>query len=110
MKFKHLVLAIALTGCAGMERGCSSTVAESFGADWVIVKTDFSGKAYRCWVLEDTSVTNEQASDGIYWKSESGQLVHISGFYDRVQVTHGDWPAAFKELGITKEECTALTP
>lgn len=108
MKFKYLLFALALVGCTGMERGCSVLVAENLGADWIILKTDMAGKPFRCWQLEDASVTNESASDGIYWKAPNGHLVHVSGFYDRVQVTGGDWNGAFKELGLTAEQCKAL--
>lgn len=108
MRIQYWLSALALMGCAGFDRGCSSTVAQSFGADWVVVKTDINGKPFRCWKLEDTSISNESQSDGIYWKTPTGHLVHISGFYDRVQVTKSDWAGAYSEVGITAEQCKAL--
>jgi hypothetical protein len=100
------ILALALlSGCAGMERGCSSYNANAFGADWVIVQMDDRGSPYRCWTLNDVSVSNEEASDGIYWLSPNGHLVHISGHYNRVQVEGSRWDEAYRELGLTEELC-----
>lgn len=99
--------AVVVVGCAGFERGCSSTVADRFGADWIVVQYDMSGAPFRCWTLRDTSITNEPSSDGIYWLGENGNLVHISGTYNRVQVD-SDWNAAFAEVGLTEGACNAL--
>ena len=106
VKFSFFFLFLAaFSGCAGIQRGCSSVGASSFGADWVIVQMDDRGVPYRCWTLEDTSVTNEEDSDGIYWLSPNGHLVHISGHYNRVQVEGGRWDEAYRELGLTANLC-----
>ena len=102
-----LVFAL-LSSCAGWERGCASGCAKDFGADWVIVQFDAAGTPFGCWILRDKSVSNEPASDGVYWVSNTGHLVHISGFYNRVQVTGAQWQSAFAELGITRQECLRL--
>jgi len=109
MSLSNLIFwSLLLVGCAGMERSCSSCNAESFGADWVITKSDWRGTPYRCWKLTSVSVDNEPRSDGIYWKSPDGHLVHISGHYDRVQVQSGNWPSAYAELGISEATCTKI--
>lgn len=95
-----------LAGCAGFERGCSSEVATSFGADWIVVQqraTD--GKPYNCWLLQNVSVANEGHSDGVYWASSDGHLVHIAGQYARVQVKDGKWKNAAHLIGIDSELC-----
>lgn len=98
-----------MVGCAQMERDCSSCNAESFGADWVIVQVDLHGQPFRCWELRNTSVSNEHASDGIWWRDPHTQnLVHISGLYNRVQVVDGRWDAAFHELGLTADTCATI--
>ena len=99
---------LVLFGCQGLERGCSSGLATSFGADWVIAQYDMNGLPYRCWMLENTSIDNEPASDGIYWKSPDGSLVHISGTYNRVQVKGGKWDQALAEIGLSKASCDGL--
>jgi hypothetical protein len=96
-------------GCASFDRGCSNFTADSFGSDWVVTKSDYLGNPYRCWVLTNTSITNEKTSDGIYWKSSGGHLVHIAGNYDRVQVVNGNWTEAFLELGLTQETCAKVS-
>ncbi len=107
------ILFIAFTallfGCAGFNRGCSSCTAQSFGADWVIVQMDNTGKPFRCWELHNVSVSNEERSDGIYWTNEFyGHLVHISNMYNRVQVVGNDWASAYAEVGLTQAACTAI--
>ena len=105
--FRWLNTAVFLlvAGCASTSRGCSSCMAEHFGGDWVVVQMDNDGRPYRCWELRDVSITGE-GGDGIYWKdTDSGNLVHISGHYNRVQVTGGNWDRAYKSLGLTKTTC-----
>ena len=109
-RFSLMVLfCLGLTACAAFDRGCSSFNAQSFGADWVIVQMDVSGRPFRCWELHNRSVSNETQSDGIYWIADGkGNLVHISGFYNRVQVVNSDWDNAYREVGLTKETCAAI--
>lgn len=97
-----------LPACAGFSRGCSSSLAENFGADWVVVQLAFNGQPFRCWALTNVSITNEPSSDGIYWKDTAGNLVHISGLYNRVQVINNQWPQAYQTLGLTEAVCKAV--
>lgn len=114
-----VLCALFLTGCAFVDRACSSCAASAVGSDWVVVKNDLYGKPFRCWMLKDVSMASETNSDGVYWKSPEGHLVHISGNYDYVQVQGGDspagegseldgWDVALSELGLTKAGCTKL--
>jgi hypothetical protein len=106
MKLKTFwMVGLMLAGCAGFERGCSSTMAGSFGADWIVVQFDTAGHPFNCWVLQNTSISNEDHSDGIYWLEPSGNLVHLSGWYNRVQVSNGAWVKAAKSLGVDKDAC-----
>lgn len=102
----YLLLA-GLTACAGMQRDCSGCAAENFGADWIVVQHRADGGILRCWRLTGTAITNEEHSDGIWWKSPEGHLVHISGWYNRVQVSEGDWTSAARQLGLSDDarEC-----
>ncbi len=102
----YLLLA-GLTACAGMQRECAGCSAERFGADWIVVQHRADGGLIRCWKLKSTSIDNEEHSDGIWWQSPEGHLVHISGWYNRVQVTGGDWATAARQLGLSQggEEC-----
>jgi hypothetical protein len=101
----NAILFTMLAGCAGASRACSSGCADNFGADWVVVQMDNDGRPYRCWELKDTSVSSE-SGDGIYWKDDkSGNLVHISGHFNRVQVVGSNWTHAFAALGLTAETC-----
>lgn len=95
-----------LTGCAGTERSCAADNATRFGADWVVVQMDLNGRPFRCWSLTGVSIANEPQSDGIYWEGPGG-LVHISGHYNRIQVTQG-WNRAYAELGLNAEKCRAI--
>ncbi|MCX6714568.1 MAG: hypothetical protein NTX72_02010 [Candidatus Uhrbacteria bacterium] len=100
---------LVMVGCAGMGRSCASCNAESFGADWVVIQMDMNGKPYRCWELHGASIDNEPHSDGIYWKDpQGGNLMHLSGHYNRVQVENGDWKRGFSELGLSPDSCTQI--
>jgi len=94
-----------LFGCAGYQRGCASGIAQTFGGDWVVVQYKADGNPINCWKLENTSISNEEHSDGIYWLETSGHLVHISGWYNRVQVKGSDFDAAAKLVGVDMKYC-----
>jgi hypothetical protein len=107
--FLHLLLLCTLAGCAGVERSCSSCAASSLGADWVVVELrEYDGTPYRCWMLTSVSIENETNSDGIYWVTADGNLIHVSGSYDRVQVEKGQWDAAFAEINMTEKACKEI--
>jgi hypothetical protein len=104
-----IILMLGLTACQGLDRGVSSFTASSFGANWIVVQYRFDGEPMNCWKLTDAAIENEAASDGIYWKDpSSGNLVHISGWYNRVQVTDKIVTETRKarglEVGPTKTE------
>ena len=96
--------AIILTGCASVERGCSDFGADNFGANWIVVQYDYHMNPANCWRVEGQSITSETGSDGIYWVSNTGNLIHLSGWYNRVQV-EGTWHNAADELGIELNRC-----
>jgi hypothetical protein len=105
-----LIALMIASGCAGVSRGCSNCWAKNAGADYVVVElAEMDGTPYRCWALKDVSIDNETNSDGIYWKDpQSGNLVHISGSYDYVQVVDGKWAQAYEYLNLTEAECAAI--
>lgn len=96
---------LLLTGCAAISRDCSSCGASNFGSDWIVLQYKMDGEPINCWKLKNTAITNEEHTDGIYWQGPSGHLVHISGWYNRVQVQGGDWEGAAKTLGVTMARC-----
>lgn len=102
---RSAVIAIGLAGCAGFNRSCSSCNAESFGADWLVAQYRYDGTVMKCWRLENTSIANEEGSDGVYWKTPLGHLVHISGWYNRVQVEAKGWADAAAALGVDLDGC-----
>ena len=103
--FVRGVLVLGLSGCAGTSRGCAALGAESFGADWVVAQYRYDGSVLRCWRLPGTSIGNEPHSDGIFWQSPEGHLVHISGWYNRVQVEAGAWGSAAASIGVDLKGC-----
>lgn len=105
MKIKTILAALLLTGCAAVERDCSSCNASSFGGDWIVVQYRFDGVPINCWQLRNTAIENETHSDGVYWQDPGGHLVHISGWYNRVQVEKGRWAEAAATLGIAETLC-----
>ena len=82
------------------------TCASSLGADWLVVQYKYDGEQMNCWQLKDTSVDNESQSDGIYWQdAKTRNLVHISGWYNRVQVENNTWKEEANSIGINLESC-----
>lgn len=106
-KYLQLIPAILLFACAGTMRDCRSSCAGSLGADWIVVQYRADGSPMNCWRLPGVSIDNEGSSDGIYWASTDGHLVHISGWYNRVQISHSDWKAAAKMVGVELDRCGA---
>lgn len=107
--FLLILFIVVLPGCAGVQRELSSCSAGMEGADWVVVQYTFDGHPFRCWELHGASVVNEASSDGIYWTNPStNNLVHISGIYNRVQVTNDNWDKGFQEVGLTQDGCNEL--
>lgn len=98
-------LVVFLLGCAGIQRDCSSCGAQSFGGDWIIVQYRADGTPMNCWKLRNAPVSNEEHSDGIYWQDRGGHLVHISGWYNRVQVQGERWDEAAMALGVDNHRC-----
>lgn len=99
-------LALLVGGCAATSRGCSRFSAENFGGNWVVAQYRMDGTAFNCWKLYGVAIVNEPGSDGVYWKdSTSPHLVHISGWYNRVQVVGNDWPAAARLLNVDESKC-----
>lgn len=97
-----------VASCAGTQRSCASSCAQDYGADWVVVQMDNGGRSYRCWQLSDVSIANEHESDGIYWMSPDGHLVHVSGHYNRVQIDGGRWDEGLAEVGLTRASCVTI--
>ena len=105
-KVIRLFALLFLVSCAGFNRSCSACMAESYGSDWVVVQYNYNGSPLACWKLLDASVSNEEHSDGIYWvDSKTRHLVHISGWYNRVQVEGGDFEGAANLLGVELRKC-----
>lgn len=97
---------LLLTGCAGLNRGCTNWSAEQYGADWLVTKEAYNGVPYMCWRLPATSVANEEKSDGIHWQDpDTRDMVHVSGWYNRVQVYNGQWEVAAKQLNVEYSKC-----
>ena len=99
----YLVMGVA---CAGVSRDVSSQIASQIGADWIVVQYRFDGAPINCWKLSHVGISNEPASDGIFWKdSATGHLVHISGWSSRVQVANGDFLSAARLVGVDATAC-----
>lgn len=104
MKLLKYLPFVFLLGCASTQRDCSASVNGTFGGDWVIAQYGFDGKPINCWNLRNVAISSH--SDGIYWQdSGTGNLIHISGWYSRVQVSGNNHEAAAKVLGVELSKC-----
>jgi len=119
MKVKQLIgiaicFCIFLVGPILFFEGCQRNLKQFWhndvtGTDYVVVELRLDGTPYRCWTLEDVAIAQETDSDGIYWaNNKTGNLIHVSGSYDYVQVVGDNWDAAFSQINMTKEVCKVV--
>lgn len=81
-----LIALFLFIGPSRISRYWASYKADAYGSDWLVIKEDMSGNTIRYWELKEKSIGSEEGSDGIYFIDESGDVVHLSGFYTYVQV------------------------
>lgn len=72
----------------------------------MVVQFDTQGRPFNCWKMQGVSIDNEPHSDGVWWKDSAGHLIHISGWYNRVQVAGGNFTSAAQALGVDADRCT----
>ena len=81
-----VVLVVGLIwGPAGLKTSLLGWVASAYGSDWLVVQYAQSGCVISSWELKDAAIHNEYGSDGIYFVTEAGPVVHLSGHYTYVQ-------------------------
>lgn len=97
-------VAFLSTGCAGTMRKCDMACSSEMGANWLVVQRDNAGKTVRCWKLYDVSIGDSAEVDGIYWQAVDGSIVHITGWFDRVQV-ESSWDKAAALLDVDLTTC-----
>lgn len=104
---KVAALCLFVVGCSSWNRSCASFGAHTLGADWLVVQFDSTGRPFNCWMIDNATVSNEEAGDGIWWlDQQSGHIIHIAGWYNRVQVTGNDYGEAAQLLGVDVGKCT----
>jgi hypothetical protein len=104
--FRVIVICVALGGCAGVQRSCTSWTARNIGSDWVVVQYDYNMNPKMCWKLSNVSVANEADSDGIHWyDSNTSAMRHIGGWYNYAQVHSMNFADAARRLGVDSAKC-----
>lgn len=104
--FIIFIICLTIIGCAGIDKSLTSCCATNIGADWVIVQLDMNGNPIMCWKVYSVSLTSENTLDGIYWKdTKTGNLIHLSGWYNFVQVSGNNYEQACKTLNIVCDKC-----
>lgn len=76
---------IACMGPAGVKTSLSGWYASGYGSDWLVVQYAQSGCVIHSWDLQSEAIKNEGSSDGIYFVTEEGPVVHLSGHYTYIQ-------------------------
>jgi len=78
--------AFVAVGPAGCSRGMTAWHASAYGSDWLVVQYAVDGSVMNHWELRNKSVASESQSDGINFKDNDGNMVHLSGHYTYIQV------------------------
>ena len=100
-----LALLASCVGCAGTGKACSQMGASAFGSDWIIVQYRQDGTAFHCWKVRDAAVDSGQGGN-IDWKDrQTGHLMHITGWENRIQVAGGDFETAGRLVGVDSNLC-----
>lgn len=102
--------ALFLVACEKSCQQCNRTTTSWKGADFMVVQFDQDGKPFNCWKLQDVAIVDDDHSGGIWWTDDrSGDLVHISGWYNYIQIGGGMTGEtsvdAAKALGIDLFRC-----
>ncbi len=100
-----LLLVVLTAGCAGMQKDCAKTSADSFGADWIVVQYAQDGRPFHCWKLRQTVVSSSEGGNVDWQDRTNGHLVHLTGWENRVQVVNGDFDGAAQIVGVTAADC-----
>jgi hypothetical protein len=90
-------------GPAGIKTQMSGWSASAYGSDWLVVQYAQSGCVIASWELENEAIQNEGSSDGIYFVTEEGPVVHLSGHY-----TYAQDPNAITRIDLLAERCDVL--
>lgn len=77
----------------------------SSATDWAVVRLDPFGRPQHCWELRRTTIHEDTVNKEIYWQSSSGNRVYLASPYLRVLVQSNQWDLAFREIGVSREEC-----
>ena len=97
---------LALVSCGkGQQRTNAVVNADYYGEDWIVAQDNASKEVYRCWTLHNVSIANEEHSDGIHWLDNSNNIVHISGWYNRITVSNSNWELAAKQIDVDLKKC-----
>jgi hypothetical protein len=88
-----VVIIIVLLACIGfvigpnrINRFWENYKSDAYGSDWLVIKENMNGDAIHYWELKNTSIGNEENSDGIYFLDGNEDIVHLSGFYTYIEV------------------------
>lgn len=99
MVLLFLMGVVACMGPAGLKTQMSGWSASAYGSDWLVVQYAQSGCVISSWELKDEAIQNETSSDGIFFVSEDGSVVHLSGHYVYVQSPGVKTEEALRGLG-----------
>lgn len=99
---------ILALSCAGTQRDCAKGCSSQLGANWLLVQYSNEGRPISCWQLRDVPLREEEGG-GVFWLASDGNLIHINGWYNNVQVERDNWHSAAVSLGIEIARCPGGT-
>lgn len=87
-------IAVLVVGPARISVWWDNYRSSSYGSDWMVIEHSATGEIIHYWELHGKTICNEQNSDGIYFTDNTGNVIHLSGFYKYIEIKDGAWEEA----------------
>jgi hypothetical protein len=77
-----ILMIVLLVGPIRLANNFRSWKATAYGSEWLVIQYTSQGDVNMFWDLKSpSSVCSESHSDGIYFTTTEGTIVHLSNFY-----------------------------
>ena len=98
-----LFLLFLIIGPNKINRFWQNYKADAYGSDWLVVQYDMTGSPIQYWELKDKSIGSEFNSDGIFFTDNDNLVIHLSGFYNYIEIKDNNFEKAKEKYLFSKK-------